>query len=457
MSSQSLHSLDALLLTVRDPESKRLAQDSIAAYQGGALRAAVLSIWVAICADLIGKLRELAIGGDANAAAKVRELDVWIAANDKLKFQAFENGVIDLAKTQFEMLLPHEAADLERVKEDRNLCAHPAFVGNDTLFSPSAELVRAHIVHAVTHLLSKAPVQGKQLIARFERDLLGGSFPKTRAEIETVLRQNYLARAKSSAIESLIKSLAKALVGDEADKFKGKEQQLADTLAAIGRTHATALETVLPAHVERAAVQIPDSRVLNLGFYIAADGRIWGWMGAAGQARFLAKIENSPLADLRGGFAARHVQAVGERLLVQVMAAPLTVRDELMGKFPCSSFVREALARYQSAGSFRSAESCGQSIIIPHAPFLKTEDIAQLDTAIRGSLHNQILHAGGSSGILMQVFETTKHLLPAAATHWASIADYIITANAAHSYEYPAFLEALAAAGVPVPPIPPAE
>ncbi|MCU0749033.1 MAG: hypothetical protein MUF13_05740, partial [Akkermansiaceae bacterium] len=94
-------------------------------------------------------------------------------------------------------------------------------------------------------------------------------------------------------------------------------------------------------------------------------------------------------------------------------------------------------------------------IVVPHAPFFKAEDIARLDAAIRGSKFNQILHAGGSSAILIQVFESTKHLLPSAAPHWASIADYIIKGKAAHDYEYPALLAALSAAGVAVPPIPP--
>jgi hypothetical protein len=455
MSSQQLHSLDALLLSVRDPESKRLAQDAIAAYQGGALRAAVLSIWVAVCADLVGKLRELASGGDANAAAKIKEVDGWIATADKAKFQAFENSVIDLAKTQFEMLLPHEATDLERIKEDRNFCAHPAFVGNDTLFSPSAELVRSHIVHAISHLLSKAPVQGKQLIARYERDLLGGAFPKTPADIEITLRENFLARAKPSALESLIKALAKALLRDEAAKFKGKERQIAETLAAIGRIHPAVFDTVLPPLINPLANITPDDRVLNLGFYFAADTRIWDWAGEAGQLRYLAKIDNSALADLRGAFIARHVLAIGERLLIQIAAAPLNAQDELLKRFPCRAFVGEVLARYQRAGSFRSAEECGSGIVVSHAPFFKVEDVARLDGAIRGSTHNQILHAGGSSEILMQVFDNSKHLLPSAAPYWASIADYIIKGKEAHDYEYPAFLAALAAAGVPVPPIPP--
>lgn len=128
-----------------------------------------------------------------------------------------------------------------------------------------------------------------------------------------------------------------------------------------------------------------------------------------------------------------------------------------MGRFPCAAFVGEALSHYRSLGSYRSAEVFGTNAVVPHAPFFKVEDIARLDSAIRGSPNNQILNAGGSSAILMQVFESTKHLLPAAAPHWASIAHYIINGRAAHNYEYPAFLAALTAAGVTVAPIPSVE
>lgn len=192
MAENGLHSLDALVLSVRDAETRRLAQEAVTAYQAGAYRAAILSIWVAICADIISKLKELATGGDAAAAVTVKDLATWICASDLRNLQQFENGLIELARDKFEMLLPHEATDLLRLRDDRNLCAHPAFVSDDALFSPTAELTRTHIAHAILHLLSRAPVQGKQLIARFDRDLQGGSFPKKPDEIEVVLRQNYL-------------------------------------------------------------------------------------------------------------------------------------------------------------------------------------------------------------------------------------------------------------------------
>jgi hypothetical protein len=40
-----IQSLDTLLLTVRNPESKKHEEEAVNAYQGGALRAAILSIW----------------------------------------------------------------------------------------------------------------------------------------------------------------------------------------------------------------------------------------------------------------------------------------------------------------------------------------------------------------------------------------------------------------------------
>ncbi len=49
MSPRNLHSLDELLVWVRDLESRRLAQEAVTAYQAGAWRASILSIWVAAC------------------------------------------------------------------------------------------------------------------------------------------------------------------------------------------------------------------------------------------------------------------------------------------------------------------------------------------------------------------------------------------------------------------------
>jgi hypothetical protein len=261
-------------------------------------------------------------------------LETWIQTQNIKNIQNFENGLIELAGGKFEMLLPHETTDLMRLRCDRHLCAHPAFVSDDALFSPTPELARAHITHAILHLLSRPPVQGKQLISRYDRDLQGGSFPNNADEIEVVLRQNYLARAKPGSVVSMIKALAKALVGDEAAKYKGKEDQIAFSLAAVGRIAPGPFEEHLPPLIERWGRELDDGKVLVLCRYIEPEQRVWVWLGQAGQTRILAKIDNAPFSELvsvtprQGALAvlgpdiqlgpvtkARHVAVVGERLL----------------------------------------------------------------------------------------------------------------------------------------------
>jgi hypothetical protein len=454
MSENNLHSLDALVLSVRDTESKRLAHEAVTAYQAGAHRAAILSIWVAVCADIITKLKELATGGDAAALAEVKSLEVWIKVSDLRNLQQFENGLVELARDKFEMLLPHEATDLLRLREDRHLCAHPAFVSDDALFSPTPELARAHITHAILHLLSRPPVQGKQLIARYDRDLLGGSFPNKPDEIEVVLRQNYLARAKTGSVVSLIKALAKTLVGADAATYKGKEEQIALSLAAIGRIAPGPFEEQLPPLFERLGRELDDSKVLSLCRYITPEPRIWDWLGEASQARILAKVDHAPLGELGAGMRARHIAAVGDRFLARLKKEDAKVFENAITKFPCRSFVAEALSLYAGSGDFATANKRGAELLLPHAKYLTVTDVARLNVVIRDNAWNQILQANQTATILSQVFDQTRNLLPDSGPHWAAIADNIVAKKAADDHAYPDFLTELKKAGVKVPEIP---
>jgi hypothetical protein len=108
--------------------------EAVAAYQGGIYRAAIISTWIAVSYDVIAKVRELAAGGDANATQMISELDTAIAGRNVQQLQRIESGLLARARDDFEFLSAHEFTDLERLREDRHLCAHPAFVGEELLF-----------------------------------------------------------------------------------------------------------------------------------------------------------------------------------------------------------------------------------------------------------------------------------------------------------------------------------
>jgi hypothetical protein len=451
MLSDSLQSLEALVLSVRDRSSARLAEEAINAYHAGAFRAAILSIWVAVCADIISKLRELATGGDAAAEKDIKRLQGWIERHELKSLQQFENSLIEVARDKFQMLFGHEATALVRLRDDRHLCAHPAFVSDEEFFTPTAELTRSHIKHAILYLLSRAPVQGKQLIERFDRDLLGGSLPIKRDEIELVLRQNYLASARPASVVNLIKALAKSLVGSEAYAYKGKEERIAMALAALGRIAPGVYESDLPPVIERLGVELGDSAILSMCYYIGEESRIWEWLGHAGQARILAKIDSAPLSEVRVALTARHIETIGARLLTRLKAEGTSTLEEILQIAPARAFIEEVLSLYGASTNYRMAEARGTQLLVPHAQYLHQSDIESLDRLIQENRYNQIVHASQTAAVLSQVFDRTRHLLPDSAPHWEAIAAYIGKKNAANTYEYPRFFEMLEKAGIPTP------
>jgi hypothetical protein len=225
----------------RRPRARRAGQQLADLHSRGRpsipLRAAVILAWTAVAFDVIAKLRELATHGDAGAATFVAELNAAVAASDVSKLQQLENRLLDQAQSPFEMISARERQDLDRLKEDRNACAHPAFAtaGAATLFTPSPELVRAHVVHAINHLLRHPPVQGKAALERLKHDLLQPSFPRDQGQATTFLRTRYLSRLKPALVENLVTILLKVLLrGADPDLAKRPGTILRALLAIRG-------------------------------------------------------------------------------------------------------------------------------------------------------------------------------------------------------------------------------
>ena len=67
--------LDELLSKVRNTHAKKYFNEAIVAYRSGAYRASVISTWIAICVDVIEKVRELSVSNDASAKVIEAKLD----------------------------------------------------------------------------------------------------------------------------------------------------------------------------------------------------------------------------------------------------------------------------------------------------------------------------------------------------------------------------------------------
>ena len=184
-----MRALEDLLNNVRDRESRRYLEEAIRAYNVGAFRAAIVATWVAVAFDLIAKIRQLAASGDAAANDFIRTLDQAIEADNTNRLLRIERNLLTVAHETFEFIEHRELKELERLRDDRHVCAHPAFVRPTEVFEPPPELVRAHIATAVDAVLSKGPTPGRRAIERFKEESSGIPSPDLRTTLRGTARQ----------------------------------------------------------------------------------------------------------------------------------------------------------------------------------------------------------------------------------------------------------------------------
>ncbi|WP_329449352.1 hypothetical protein OG906_43035 (plasmid) [Streptomyces sp. NBC_01426] len=205
-----MRALEDVKNQVRGLTSRRYVEEAVAAYGAAAYRAALISIWIAVAADIIAKIRLLADEREAVAVKLRDELDKAIADQNVNALQAFERNLVERAHKDLELIGAREAVELGRLYSDRHLCAHPAFVaGGEELFDPTPELVRVHLATAVDALLSHPAVTGRKAIDRFGREIESESFPRDDDRLNDHLRASYMDHGTKALKANLIKVVCK--------------------------------------------------------------------------------------------------------------------------------------------------------------------------------------------------------------------------------------------------------
>ncbi len=398
------HDLDELAIHVRDPESRILYSEAIQAYRAGALRSAVTSTWIAVVFDVLAKIRELAVEGDQKAKTHVDRVDVAVSGADIPTLQKVEAAILTTAAKEFELLSPQERVDLERLQADRNLCAHPALRSDHTVFQPTPELVRTHLVHAALHLLRHPPVQGKSALNKILSEMARPSFPEHRDRVFQIIADR-LQRAKEVLIRNLTSVLLKTL-------FLGAEPELATrlpvvvaVLMAISRTHGSVYERETKGSLAKWLVSLDDEKIAPVFRLAGADPRCWDWLPEASRIRLLEFVSKYPASDLAkaGVFDALVVPALRSGLLERFSLLDETQKQSVIAENSRPEFAEEAIALFSKAGSYRGAELLGQSVILPMASHFSADQLRAVLCAAKEN--GQIWDALGTGAIMERLFD----------------------------------------------------
>lgn len=439
-----MRAVEDLAGDVRDDRSRRYFDEAVHAYQAGALRPAIIATWVAVALDLVAKIRHLADDGDGAARVFVTNLDNAIMGGNPTALHSIEQGILVTARDQFELISPREYAELERLHEDRHVCAHPAFVAPDEVFAPTPELVRAHLTVAVQAVLSQPPTPGKKALERFQAEVAGNAFPEDVDALTGYLRDRYLQPGRVSLRTNLAILIVKGcLQWPDADRRIGQRCSLA--AHALDRIEPGLLGEALRAVVTRReeGAGLSDSELLCLVGALGDLTPAWAALPSSSHPKVHALLRSATIDELAdaGVFALDLPEPIATIIADRTADAGLD-RDALatlIASTQAGALAPRAIAFFCASAGYRSGEANMAQLILPLVESLDAGHLRQVLSCIRSN--NQLHYAAAMPSLLVNLFQETRGLWAECADNWRELCAFFQTLSPEDPQGYYAYPE----------------
>lgn len=337
--------------------------------------------------------------------------------------------MLDVARDTFQFVDARQHRELSRLREDRHICAHPAFVSPDQVFSPTAELTRLHLTVAVDAVLSLPPVPGKKALERFITDTKSQTWPRGHEDLKTYLKTNFLARGTASLKEGLAKVIVQGvMVPPDGDQTLSR--RLADAAHALADAAPDLFVLALDAKVTRrlhGGSTIDSDALLRLVGGLGDLSQTWEALPGPIRAGILGAMSGATVRGLNEyGLFYRKLADPDSAVIIDQYLAGLDRwaggEEELVAvlvDLPDASAARHlwphALRMFAEAGSWRGAEKAMSGLIVPFASHLTAEDVDAVAHAVIAN--GQIMYAGGMPALMLYLFERAPRS-PAHLTAW---------------------------------------
>lgn len=407
--------LDELIQNVRNVHAKNYLNESIAAYRTGAYRASLIATWIAVCVDIIEKIRELSLSEDPAAKKWEQQLDK-IQPNDPRAMLDFERNLLNIACDDLQLISTIEKSHLERLKDDRNICAHPTFSDDGSQFSPPAELALAYIVQSANYLLVHPPVKGKVIVQRLYELINEPSFPEDEEKAFTLLSsENNLGRVKDSGVRNLSILILKRIFRDETGVSPELLNRLSASLSAIQRLYPEIYEEVVSNKLVGMLSEANDTRLKRIFPFLSLRNELW------------SKVEHAERVRIEGLINAMSPEKISKYQVTRLVEINADIRNQVFEKidrlnnvekakviaaYPSVFFKDRSILLFSESLSFDSAEFRGNQLLLPISSTFNDKD---LENVFKGAIENtgsyginQVLNAGAIGAFFSGLYTETK-------------------------------------------------
>jgi len=450
--------LDSLVAQVWSPDVRPLAEEAWRCYNAGAIRASITATWTAVTADIITKLIRLADDGDNKAVpfrAEVTSAQGKGISKDGVRaMQNIESTLLDKA-AEFELIDSIGVRELERIREDRNLCAHPSLRSYGDVYEPRPEVARGHLAVALTALLVHPPTQGGKLLDEFTAYICDPYFVSTLPHIQAA----FFDRVRVATRRTIVRFAAKhaVLELDPAGQLQPAEHanRMAVALNAFAQRDRELVREAVAEQRDRFQVLDGGTQLRTL-VRLGDQDYFWSIVDQALTTR-LQGLLNTPVTigewdplpiDTAASLALVRSQYARERLPIletRFGVLPQLHRMAVAATHPDPYFLPAVVACIKDAGGWRLGEQAGQ-LLVQHAPFLTVDTLGLALT--EWCKNSQCRQANLMPDLAVHLFHGTGHLGPARAAVFVEFLTNVRTLEEAGSYySYPALETALRTAG----------
>lgn len=410
-----LTDLDELVQRVRSVHPRSYLNEAIVAYRAGAYRAALITTWIAVCVDIIEKIRELAATGDGTAKAIEQRLDK-INPSAPSEMISFERELLDIAADELELISVIEKSHLERLKEDRNICAHPTFSKDGSQFSPLAETALSFIVQSSNYLLIHPPVKGKVVINKIYELINEPSFPNTDEKAFAVLSsENNLGRVRNSSVRNLIIILLKRLFRDDNGLSPELLGKICSALGAISRLNPEIYKDVLETKLSQMLSEANDKQLKRVLPFLIRRHEEWRKIENAVKVRLeglIASMSSEELISYQVVPLCGRIQEIYTAVESAISAFKDFEKAKIIASGPSVEFKELSIELFINSMSYDCSEYRGNNLILPLSDSLNNHDLSRiLDGSVNNKGahgYNQILPAGSIEPFFVRLYESTK-------------------------------------------------
>lgn len=440
--------LETYLAQVWSPDVRPVVEEAWRCYNAGATRASIAATWTAVTADIITKLIRLADEGDSQAAP-FREKVIaarthGITPAGVQAMQRIEDSLLTEARA-FELIDSIGERELERIRQDRNLCVHPSLREQGDVYEPRAEVARSHLAVALTTLLTHPPTQGRKILDEFGAYVCDPYFVPATAHIQAA----FFDRVRSATRRNIATVAVKHALFElppPADVAVSAEQ-LADRMATAVEAFAARDRELIRQVMADVGIRF---QRLDGGTQLRALTRLgtqdffWDMVDqplAAKLNELVNELEEAEgwllpesaatLALVRDSRARERMPALAQRY----SKAHTADRMSIASRHPALYFVRVVIECLETAGSWRMGEHAGQ-LLVQHASYLSASD---LSTVLgKWADNHECRTAVQMPDRAVELLQATAHLGPARVKAFEDFISAVHAKEEPHSaYRYP--------------------